>query len=67
MVDEMRAMRLELDNRRHFTPEKQTIEMAREQLTAWTEPAVAEDPEVVVAKSAMNFRKAADHDLFEVG
>lgn len=66
MVDEMRALRLELDNRRHFTEEKQTIEHAREQLETWTEPREI-DPQVVVARSSTNMRTAAEHDLFEVG
>lgn len=67
MIGEMRALRLELDNRRHFTGEKETIETARGLLETWTEPREVEHPEIVAARSATNFRKAADHDLFEVG
>jgi hypothetical protein len=67
MVGEMRALRLELDNRRHFTGEKETIETARGLLEQWTEPREVENPEIIAARNAMNLRMAADHDLFEVG
>lgn len=67
MVCEMRALRMELDNRRHFTAEKQPIETARELLSEWTEPQEAEPIEMVVTRTATNMRTAAEHDLFEVG
>lgn len=67
MVAEMRAERLELDNRRHFTPEKKPIELVRHQLAGWTELKPARDPEVAVARTATSFTAAAGDDLFEVG
>lgn len=67
MVTEMRAERLEADNRRHFTPEKQSIELIREQLAGWTEQQPSEDPEMVALRSASAMRQAADDDLFELG
>jgi hypothetical protein len=67
MVAEMRALRAELDHRRHFTAEKQPIETARELLSEWTEPKEAEPLEIVVSRTASNMRTAAEHDLFEVG
>lgn len=67
MVAEMRALRVELDSRRHFTPEKTPIETARELLSTWTEPDEPEDIEMVVTRTATNLRTAAEHDLFEVG
>lgn len=65
MVSEMRAERTEADNRRHFTAEKQPIELVRAQLSGWTE--IREDPEVIADRTASNLRTAAQHDLFEVG
>lgn len=63
MVDEMRAERLELDNRRHFTADKQPIETTRRLLTEWTgEP---EDLDMVAARTADNWRLAGDQ--IEVG
>jgi hypothetical protein len=67
MVDEMRAARLELDNRRHFTEERKPIELARDVLAKWTEPYVPENPEILAAKNAMSLRRAASHDLIEMG
>lgn len=67
MVAEMRAERLELDNRRHFTEEKQPIALVRSDLAGWTEIKPAADPELVAVKTATNLRQAADDDLFEVG
>jgi hypothetical protein len=67
MVAEMRALRTELDNRRHFTGEKEPIETARGLLEQWTEPREVEDPQIVAARTASNFTMAARHDLFEVG
>ncbi len=67
MIYEMRAERIELDNRRHFTEEKKPIELIRGQLREWTEVQPAEDPEIVGARSASNLQSAAQDDLFEVG
>lgn len=67
MVAEMRAERAELDHRRHFTAEKKPIELVRAQLAGWTDLREPEDPELTVARTAGNFRDAADDDLFEVG
>lgn len=65
MVAEMRAERLEADNRRHFTPEKKPIELVREQLAGWTE--ITEPPEFVAARSAGHMRDASRDDMFEMG
>lgn len=65
MVSEMRAERTEADNRRHFTPEKQPIELVRAQLSGWTR--IEEDPAVIADRTAANLRTAANDDLFEVG
>lgn len=67
MIDEMRRVRTELDNRRHFTPEKEDIQLTREFVDNWTIPKEAANPETVAAKSAMNLRMASDADLFEMG
>jgi hypothetical protein len=67
MVEEMRLTRLELDTRRHFTEEKQPIELARDLIAKWTEPYEPVAPEVLAAQNAMAFRKAASHNLVEVG
>jgi hypothetical protein len=67
MVDEMRAVRAELDHRRHFTEDKKPIELVRDQLTGWTELKPAQDPAVTVARSAAALHTAAGDDLFEVG
>jgi hypothetical protein len=67
MVDEMRAARFELDARRHFTEERQPIELARDLIAKHTEPAVAESPAALAVQNAMALRRAADANLIEVG
>jgi hypothetical protein len=67
MIDEMRAQRFELDARRHFTEEKKPIEMTRDVIAQWTNPAPVESPEVIAARTAMNLRRAASQNLIEVG
>lgn len=67
MVDEVRAERAEADHRRHFTEDKQPIELFRQQLAGWTDVHEAPDPEVVAARSATNLTTAARDDLFEMG
>ena len=67
MVDEMRLTRMELDARRHFTEERQPIELARDLIAKWTEPYVAENPAVVASRNAMAMRRAANANLIEVG
>lgn len=67
MIAEMRALRTEYDNRRHFTPEKTPIDEARSLVAEWTAPAMPIDVEAVAARTAVNMRTAAEHDLFEVG
>jgi hypothetical protein len=63
MVDEMRAERIELDVRRHFTEHKQPIELTRGLLEDWTgEP---ESNDMRAARTADNWRLAGD--LIEVG
>lgn len=63
----MRAERLELDNRRHFTKEGDSIELTRQTIDRWTLPREAKPIEVVTSKSAGNFSTAAQHDLIETG
>jgi hypothetical protein len=65
MVQEMRATRTELDNQRHFTKEKQPIELSRDHLAKWTEPKEARSVEVAAVTTARNLHAAAD--LIEVG
>lgn len=67
MVAELRATRTELDNQRHFTPEKQPIETTRDYLDRWTVGREAASEEVVVAKSTTGLNRAAADGLFEVG
>jgi len=67
MVAEMRAERMELDNRRHFTPEKQPIELTRQHVDRWTLPREAKPLEIVTGRSAGNLSTAAKHDLIEMG
>lgn len=67
MIDELRLTRLELDNRRHFTEEKQPIELARDLVARWTEPYEPPNPEITAASTAMSLRKAAGHGLIEMG
>lgn len=67
MIDEMRLTRLELDTRRHFTAERQPIELARDLVTQWTEPFTPPNPAILAADNAMSMRKAASHNLIEVG
>ncbi len=67
MVAEMRAERAEADSRRHFTPEKQAIELVRPLLADLTGVHETEDPQIVVARTAGAFRQGAADDLFEVG
>jgi hypothetical protein len=67
MIDEMRAARFELDARRHFTAERQPIEMTRDIIAEWTgaQPEPSED--VIAAKTAMSLYRAASQGLIEVG
>lgn len=65
MVQEMRAMRTELDNQRHFTKDKQPIELTREYVAKWTEPREARSVETAATTTAKNLHAAAD--LIEVG
>lgn len=65
MIHEMRAVRLELDNQRHFTPEKKPIELTREYVEKWTVGREAPSVEVAAAQTAKNFQAAAH--LIEVG
>lgn len=67
MVAEMRAERLELDNRRHFTPDKQPIELTRQHIHRWTIGREAKPTETVVARTAGNLNTAAQDDLIEMG
>lgn len=67
MIDELRATRAELDHRRHFTEEKQPIELARDLVTGWTEPPAAKPPALLAAENAMHLRRAASQNLIEVG
>jgi hypothetical protein len=67
MIDEMRAVHQELDSRRHFTEERKPIQLARDVVAKWTEPAVVEDPQVIAARTAMSLRRAASKDMIEVG
>lgn len=67
MIAEIRAERAEADSRRHFTADKQPIELIRHQLAEWTTVPEPEDPEIIVARSATSLRSAAQDDLFEVG
>lgn len=66
MIDEMRAVRYELDARRHFTAERKPIELTRDTITGWTNPTV-ENPQIVAAQTAMALRRAASQNLIEVG
>jgi len=67
MVDEMRCVRTELDNQRHFTKEDTPIQLVRDLLEEWTGPPADADPEMVASRNAMNLKAAADADLFEMG
>lgn len=67
MIDEMRAVRFELDARRHFTPEKQPIEMTRDLVAKWTGNAPERTSEQAAAESALSLRHAASQGLIEVG
>ncbi len=67
MVAEMRAARTELDNMRHFTPERQPIRLSRDLITEWSTPARPIDVEKAATKSASGFSTAAKSDLIEVG
>jgi hypothetical protein len=67
MVTEMRAVRAELDHRRHFTEPKQPIELTRDHIDQWTSPREAEPLELVTSRTAGNLNTAAEHDLIEVG
>lgn len=67
MIVEMRAERTELDNYRHFTPEKSPIQLVRGQIAEWTDIPEPIDPQIATGKSATNMRLASEHDLFEVG
>lgn len=66
MIDEMRAVRAELDQRRHFTPEKQPIELARDLVTQWT-GGIERTPADIADDNAMSLRRAASQGLIEVG
>lgn len=67
MVEEMRAERTELDNRRHFTPEKQPIELVRALIAEWTTVDEPVDLQLVASHTAANFHSANEDDLFEMG
>lgn len=67
MIAELRATQLEADNRRHFTAEKQPIQLARTFVDEATTPGPTPDPQLMAAKTATNLRLAAEADLFEVG
>ncbi len=64
MVAEMRAERAELDHRRHFTREKQPIELTRALLAEVT-GGTDRDPALVAASTADSLRAA--NDLIELG
>lgn len=64
MVEEMRAERIELDVRRHFTAEKKPIELTRALLHEWTGDHET-DLEILAAQTADSWRLAGD--LIEVG
>jgi len=67
MVADMRAIRTENDNQRHFTAEGKPIESIREQLHRWTVGREPVAPEVLTMKSTNSMRRAASSGLVEVG
>jgi len=67
MIDEMRAVRFELDARRHFTKEREPIELTRDVMAKWTDPRPARDPQITATRSALSLRRAASQGLIEVG
>lgn len=67
MVAEIRAERMELDNRRHFTKPKEPIELTRQHIDRWTLPREAKPLEIITSKTAGNLSTAAEHDLIEMG
>lgn len=67
MVDEMRAERTELDNRRHFYKPGEPIELTRQHIHRWTIGREAAPVEVKVSRTAGNLSTAAQHDLIEMG
>lgn len=64
MVAEMRAVRAELDHRRHFTEDKQPIELTRDLLVEWTGGTTV-DVQLTATRTATSLSLASD--LIEVG
>lgn len=67
MIDEMRAVRFELDARRHFTAERQPIELTRDVIGEWTGRRSELSSDAVAAKTAMSLHRAASQGLIEMG
>lgn len=67
MVDEMRAVRFELDARRHFTAERQPIELTRDVIAEWTGNAPEPSAQLRTHQTAMSLHRAASQGLIEVG
>jgi hypothetical protein len=69
MVAEMRALHIDVDSRRHFTPEKSVIADARSVIEDWLAPAAEPyiDAELRSAHSATALSQAADTGFIEVG
>lgn len=67
MVAELRATQADVDNRRHFTPEKKPIMDARSMIEQWLTPAAEISPEMRSAQSAKSMNQAAEFGSIEMG
>jgi hypothetical protein len=67
MVGELRAKQVDINARRHFTPEKEPIRDTREVIEEWVNPAPPRPVHEVATATASSMRSAAESGLIEVG
>lgn len=67
MIAEFRAVQLDLDARRHFTPEKHPIVETRSYIDDIVSPAAGPSPELRSIRSASSLIAAAETGSVEVG
>lgn len=67
MVAELRAKQADINSRRHFTKDGESIQDTREVIEDWLTPEPVIDPQQMIAASAANLRQAADSGFIEMG
>lgn len=67
MIAEFRAAQIDLDARRHFTPEKQAVVETRHMIEEALASTAGPSPALRSASTASSFKTAADVGFVEVG